>query len=199
MCQIIHLWMCALWLFSVMIHRHILWHVEPESRTHYQDNVSDNVCVDVCIVWHILLMHRHIIIIIIHRHMIWHINTIHGHIVMILCHRLSLRMCVCERQRVWEKEGTGWRRPLGCLNLQVIFCKRANNYRALLRKMTCKDKASYGSSPPCIVGHTHSNDTNSHDAPKAMMHIAMMHHSPAVYVMTMCQKCVRQCVRQCVR
>ena len=37
----------------------------------------------------------------------------------------------------------------GCLKLQVFFRKRATNYRALLRKMTCKDKASYGSSPPC--------------------------------------------------
>jgi len=45
----------------------------------------------------------------------------------------------------------GWRRPIGCLKLQVIFCKRATNYRALLWKMTCKDKASYGSSPPCNV------------------------------------------------
>jgi len=44
---------------------------------------------------------------------------------------------------------TGWRRPIGCLKLQVILHKRATNYRALLRKMTCKDKASYGSSPPC--------------------------------------------------
>jgi len=35
-----------------------------------------------------------------------------------------------------------------CLELQVIFCKRATNYRALLRKMTYKDKASYASSPP---------------------------------------------------
>jgi len=31
---------------------------------------------------------------------------------------------------------TGWRRPVGCLKLQVIFRKRATNYRALLRKMT---------------------------------------------------------------
>ena len=46
--------------------------------------------------------------------------------------------------------GTGWRRPIGCLKLQVIFRKRATNDRALLRKMTCKDKASYESSPPCI-------------------------------------------------
>ena len=38
---------------------------------------------------------------------------------------------------------TGWRRPTGRLKLQVIFCKRATNYRNLLRKMTCKDKASY--------------------------------------------------------
>ena len=44
---------------------------------------------------------------------------------------------------------TGWRRPIGCLKLQVIFRKRATNYRALLRKMTCKDKASYDSTPPC--------------------------------------------------
>jgi len=44
---------------------------------------------------------------------------------------------------------TGWRRPIGCLKLQVIFRKRATNCRALLRKMTYKNKASYGSLPPC--------------------------------------------------
>ena len=45
---------------------------------------------------------------------------------------------------------TGWRRPIGCLKLQVNFRKRATNYRALLRKMTYKDKALCESSPPCI-------------------------------------------------
>jgi len=55
---------------------------------------------------------------------------------------IDVRMCGCS---------TGWRRPIGCPKLQVIFRKRANNYRALLPKMTYKDKASYGSSPPCIV------------------------------------------------
>ena len=40
---------------------------------------------------------------------------------------------------------------IGCLKLQVIFRKRACNYRALLRKMTYEDKASYGSSPPCTT------------------------------------------------
>ena len=45
---------------------------------------------------------------------------------------------------------TGCRRPIGCLKLQVIFLKRATHRWALLRKTTCKDKASYVSSPPCI-------------------------------------------------
>jgi len=57
---------------------------------------------------------------------------------------ISLRFCATAR--VWA---TGWRIIIGCLKLQVIFRKRATNYRALLRKMTCKDKASCGSSPPC--------------------------------------------------
>ena len=37
-------------------------------------------------------------------------------------------------------------------HLQVIFRKRATNHRALLQKMTCEDKASYGSLQPCIIG-----------------------------------------------
>ena len=44
---------------------------------------------------------------------------------------------------------TWWRRPIGCFKLQVVFCKRATIYRALLREITYTDKASYGSSPPC--------------------------------------------------
>jgi len=43
---------------------------------------------------------------------------------------------------------TGWRRLIGCLKLRVIFRKRATNHRALLRKMTYNDKASYDSKPP---------------------------------------------------
>ena len=46
---------------------------------------------------------------------------------------------------------TGWRRPIGCFKLQVIFRRRGINYRALLRKMAYKDKASYESLPPCTV------------------------------------------------
>jgi len=51
---------------------------------------------------------------------------------------------------------TGWQRPIGCLKLQVIFRKRATNYRALFREMTYKDKASHGCSPPCnVLSSTH--------------------------------------------
>ena len=46
---------------------------------------------------------------------------------------------------------TGWRRPLGCLELQVIIRKRATNHRSLLRKMTYKGKVSCGSSPAHTV------------------------------------------------
>jgi len=44
-----------------------------------------------------------------------------------------------------ESTPTGWRRPTGCLESQVIFRKRATNYRAFLRGMTYKDNASYTS------------------------------------------------------
>ena len=44
---------------------------------------------------------------------------------------------------------TGRRRLMGSPKLQIIFHKRATKYRSLLRKMTCKDKGSYASSPPC--------------------------------------------------
>ena len=55
----------------------------------------------------------------------------------------------------WVCIGTEWRRPIGCLKLQVIFRKRATNYRALLQKMTYKDKASCGSSALCILKWSH--------------------------------------------
>ena len=42
---------------------------------------------------------------------------------------------------------TGWQRPIGCHKLQIIFRKRATNYRALLREMTCNDNASDESLP----------------------------------------------------
>jgi len=72
-------------------------------------------------------------------------------------------VCVCVRERGSVLRGpatlcvqtrhlnTGGRRPIGCLKLQVIFRKKATNYRAFLRMITYTDKASYGSLPPCSV------------------------------------------------
>jgi len=45
--------------------------------------------------------------------------------------------------------GTGWPRCIECLKLHISFRKRATNYRALVQKMTYKDKAACGSWPPC--------------------------------------------------
>jgi len=56
-----------------------------------------------------------------------------------------------ERERDRDGVGTGWRRPIGCLQLHVISRKKANNHRALLQKMTEKSKGSDGSSPLCII------------------------------------------------
>jgi len=44
---------------------------------------------------------------------------------------------------------TGWQRLIGCLQLQIVFRKRATSYRALLRNTTYDHKASYDSLPPC--------------------------------------------------
>jgi len=65
-----------------------------------------------------------------------------------------IRICICSHQyanRTSTHPHTHYdtRRCIGCFKLQVIFRKRATNCRALLRKMTYEDKASYGFSPPC--------------------------------------------------
>ena len=70
----------------------------------------------------------------------------------------------------------GWQRPIGCLKLQVIFRKKAINCRALLWKMTCKDKASYGSSPPCTVYLTNSMSHVTHMNEACHTYIWVMSH-----------------------
>ena len=47
------------------------------------------------------------------------------------------------------RQATEWRTRIECFKLQVIFYKRATNYRALLRKITYENKASYESTPHC--------------------------------------------------
>jgi len=63
--------------------------------------------------------------------------------------------------RVEFDASTGWRRPIGCLQLQVIFRKRATNYKALLRKMTYEDKAPYDFTPPCTPVHVRHDSFTS--------------------------------------
>jgi len=64
---------------------------------------------------------------------------------------LQLYICV-----TWFNDMcTWWRRLIRYLMLQVIFRKRATIHIALLRKMTCQDKASYGSAPPCNMTPVH--------------------------------------------
>ena len=50
-------------------------------------------------------------------------------------------MCVTQSHNVITQPHTGWRRPIKCLKLQVIFRKRATNYMALLRIMIYNDEA----------------------------------------------------------
>ena len=75
---------------------------------------------------------------------------------------------------------TGWRRLIGCLKLQVIFRKRATNYRALLWKMKCTDKASYISSPPC----TKPLDETLRICTRSYTPYTLTHSSPLTYTTT---------------
>ena len=71
-------------------------------------------------------------------------------------HMCKVCVYICEMYtHTYMHMCTGCRRLIGCLELQIIFCKRATNYRVLLRKMTYKDKPSYASLPPCIMKCTH--------------------------------------------
>jgi len=65
---------------------------------------------------------------------------------------------------------TGWQRLIGCLKLQVTFRERDTNDRALLRKMTCEDKASYGSSPPCTQDDTMNSESTCHELDESTCH-----------------------------
>ena len=80
-----------------------------------------------------------------------HIYT-HTHTCAYIYLHIYLPNILCFVSTLWLiTHDTGCRIPIGCLKLQVIFRKRATNYKALLRKMTYKHKASYGSSPPCTT------------------------------------------------
>ena len=69
---------------------------------------------------------------------------------------------------------TGWRRLIEHLKLQVIFRKRATNYRALLQKMTYEDTAPYDTTPPCTPHSTlHIANTLHHIVHHILQHTAL--------------------------
>ena len=92
-----------------------------------------------------------------------HTCTHHTHAYIHTVIRLLSHTCVCLSHTYKHSPclATGWRRPIACLISWITFRKLATNYRALLREMTYKDKASYGSSPPCI-GHFVSSFSRVH-------------------------------------
>jgi len=85
----------------------------------------------------------------------------------------------------------GWQKCTGCRRSQVMFRKRATNHRALVRKMTYRDKASYVSSKLCI----HNRDTIClpliHDR-DTMLHKrhTMLHNSDTMYIHDRDQICL---------
>jgi len=91
------------------------------------------------------------------------------------------RGCLC----ICESVHTGWRRLIGSPGLQIIFHKRATKYRALLRKMSHKDKGSYESSPPCSCARRSRVYT--------CMHIHICIGSVCIYV----RKCTCERVYAC--
>jgi len=69
------------------------------------------------------------------------------------CACVYIEIRICKKVYIFHHD-TGWRRPVRCLKLHVTLHKRATDYRALLRKTTYKDKASYESSPLCTLKPT---------------------------------------------
>ena len=76
-------------------------------------------------------------------------------------HRRIARAIICRQCR--HHYSNGILQHIECLKLQVIFRKRATNYRALLQNLSYTDKALYDSTPPCssfqdtdIHKHTHT-------------------------------------------
>ena len=73
-----------------------------------------------------------------------------------VCCSASIRVC------------TGLSTSIACLKLHISFRKRAINYRALLRKIICKDEACYASWPCCVSCHTPPSGSIGHQTSKCV-------------------------------
>ena len=84
---------------------------------------------------------------------------------------------------------TGWRKPIGCLKLQVVFGKRAINSRAFLRKMTKKDKASSAALPPCRPDQSFTC---------VLVYLSATHAHPHTHIHTQALSITQLCHSACV-
>jgi len=96
---------------------------------------------------------------------------------------------------------TGWRRLIGCLELQVIsrkraplFCKRATNHRALLREMAYADKESYDCMPPCSCEILHIYVPACINTPLYVCHYSLLYMTRLVSVCDMVHEDKTGCV-----
>jgi len=101
---------------------------------------------DSCVWWHTLEGHKDIV-----RQSECHMTTVVYDDIHLRGTRTLYVMRWCCTTTLLLLQDKGWPRLTGCLKSQVIFRKRAANSRALLRKLTLEDKASYDSTPPCYI------------------------------------------------
>ena len=130
--------------FTYTFHIWIIW-ISHESHmwVSWMSHLSCSCgCICVCI-WEWVIFRVHIWIVWISLWLSWmsHLSCSCGCKCVYICEWVTFR--------VWHEIHTGWQKCIGCLTLQVSFRQRATKYRTFSREMTCKDKASRVSSPPC--------------------------------------------------
>jgi len=123
---------------------------------------------------------------VLHMHIYIRVTYTHIHMCDCITHTYVLHIhiytCVTD---------TGWRRLMKSPTLQIIFHKWAIKYRSLLRKMTYKDKGSYGSSPPCTHLSTWYLHTHTYVLP---IHIYILYMYQYIFYEYICRWVYVTCI-----